>query len=244
MASASRPCLAAQKWSATTATPLGTRTTDRTPGTALALVSSSDFTFPPNTGGRATTAVRRPSNCTSMPNRARPVIFSGVSRRLVGFPMSFQSLGSLSCTVFGAGSLAAASASSPYRARLLPAITTPFSVRQSAGLTPNFWAAAATSTARAVAPAWRHRSNSDQVLLEPPVICMPKAVWAYTGAAGACSTRILDQSASSSSATSIGRAVQIPWPISEWAISTVTLSSVPTRRKALGAKGAAGLRSA
>ena len=85
---------------------MGTCTTLRTPGTAFASVASNDFTLPPKTGGRATTAVSRPGNCTSMPNCARPVIFSGVSRRLVGFPMIFQSFGSLSGTVFGAGSFA------------------------------------------------------------------------------------------------------------------------------------------
>jgi hypothetical protein len=71
------------------------------------------LTLAPNTGARATTAVSSPSNCTSMPNLARPVIFSGVSSRRVRLPMSFQSLGSLSGTVFGAASLEAASANSP-----------------------------------------------------------------------------------------------------------------------------------
>ena len=84
-----------------------------------------------------------------------------------------------------------------------------------------------------------------EVLVEPPVICIPNVVWWYAGAAGACSTRTFDQSRSSSSATSIGSVVQIPWPISECARSTVTLSSAPIRRNALGsgsgfAGGAAG----
>ena len=34
-----------------------------------------------------------------MPNCARPVIFSGVSKRFIGLPMSFHSFGSLSDTV-------------------------------------------------------------------------------------------------------------------------------------------------
>ena len=92
---------------------MGTWTTLRTPGIALAAVASNDLTLPPNTGERATTAVSSPGKRTSMPNWARPVIFSGVSRRLVGLPMIFQSLGSLSGTVFGGRSVAAAAASSP-----------------------------------------------------------------------------------------------------------------------------------
>jgi outer membrane receptor protein involved in Fe transport len=50
-----------------------------------------DFTFPPNTGERATSAVIRPGKWTSIPNWARPVTFSGESRRLVGLPIRFQS---------------------------------------------------------------------------------------------------------------------------------------------------------
>ena len=68
---------------------------------------------------------------------------------------------------------------------------------------------------------------------------MPNTGLAYTAAAGACSTRMRVQSASSSSAISIGSVVQMPWPISECASSTVTRSSVPMRRKALGASAAA-----
>ena len=61
----------------------------------------------------ATTAVSKPSNCTSSPKLAWPLIFSGVSRRRVGLPMIFQSFGSFSATVAGAGSAAASTASSP-----------------------------------------------------------------------------------------------------------------------------------
>ncbi len=85
----------------------------RTPGTALAARASKDLTVAPNTGGRATTAVSRPGKRTSMPNWARPVVFSGVSKRFVGLPMSFQSFGSLSVTAASGGNLAAAAASSP-----------------------------------------------------------------------------------------------------------------------------------
>ena len=70
---------------------------------------------------------------------------------------------------------------------------------------------------------------------------MPQAVCAYAGAAGACSTRICCQSASSSSAISIGKVVQMPWPISECASNTVMRLSVPMRRNALGTGSGGGV---
>ena len=48
-----------------------------------------------------------------MPKIALPVIFSGVSSRRVGFPMSFQSLGFASVTRASGASFPAAAASSP-----------------------------------------------------------------------------------------------------------------------------------
>ena len=110
---ASRPSFALQKLAATTATPLGTCTTCSTPFTAFAALASNDFTLPPKTGERAMTAVRRPGNFTSMANCAFPVIFSGESSRRVGLPMIFQSLRSLSLTLFGGFSDCAATARSP-----------------------------------------------------------------------------------------------------------------------------------
>lgn len=67
MASAARPCIAAQVLLATTATPpsgwkagapamAGISTTFSTPGTASALALSTRRSLPPTTGGRATTA--------------------------------------------------------------------------------------------------------------------------------------------------------------------------------------------
>ena len=52
----------------------------------------------------------------------------------------------------------------------------PFSARQLDGSTFHDCAAAAISIIRAVAPALRSRSHSDQVLVLPPVICMPYCV--------------------------------------------------------------------
>src|SRR5256886_11395752 len=66
-----------------------------------------------------------------------------------------------------------------------------------------------------------------------------KSGLAYALSAGANSILILDQSASSSSASSIGNAVVTPWPISERSTITSTLSSAPMRNHALGASGAA-----
>ena len=60
--SASRAVFAVQKPSATTATPLPSCTTWRTPVMALARVPSNEATFPPMTGERATTATSMPGN--------------------------------------------------------------------------------------------------------------------------------------------------------------------------------------
>ena len=75
-----------------------------TPGTAFALGRRRRSSrVAPNTGGRATTAVSRPGSVTSMPNCASPVTFSRLSRRRVGLPMSFHSVGSLSGGSAGTG---------------------------------------------------------------------------------------------------------------------------------------------
>src|SRR5258706_229930 len=60
----------------------------------------------------------------------------------------------------------------------------------------------------------------------------------YALSAGAKSIWTLVQSASSSSASSIGKEVATPWPISQRSTMTSTLSSGPMRSHALGAKGA------
>src|SRR2546426_9393323 len=68
---------------------------------------------------------------------------------------------------------------------------------------------------------------------------MPNIGLVYALSAGANSIRTLDQSASSSSASSIGNDVVTPWPISERSTTTRTLSSAPMRSHAFGANGAA-----
>src|SRR5580692_11639384 len=72
--SASRPCFAAQKLLATTATPRDTCTTSTTPGTALAAVASNDLTVAPNCGGRCSTATSIFGNVTSSVNCAVPLV--------------------------------------------------------------------------------------------------------------------------------------------------------------------------
>src|SRR5258708_30556603 len=71
---------------------------------------------------------------------------------------------------------------------------------------------------------------------------MPNIGLMYALSAGADSIRTFDQSASSSSASSMGSDVVTPWPISERSTTTTTLSSAPMRSHAFGAKGAAAAR--
>jgi hypothetical protein len=116
-------------------------------------------------------------------------------------------------------------------------MTAPFSARQSAGFTFHWSAAAWTSIVRAWAPTVRSWSKEFETLEEPPVICMPKAVCANSGAAGASSARTFDQSHSSSSATIIGSDVVTPCPNSRCFTMTVQVPSLPMRRNAFGCTG-------
>src|SRR5436190_23707894 len=70
---------------------------------------------------------------------------------------------------------------------------------------------------------------------------MPNIGLMYALSAGAHSISTLVQSASSSSAMSIGSAVLTPWPISERSTTMSTLLSGLIRSHALGAKGATGV---
>ena len=108
-------------------------------------------------------------------------------------------------------------------------MTDPFSVRQVEPSTPQVRAAAVTSMARAVAPAWRIGSYLVRTLELPPVSWSPNF-----GSAQACSTRTRDQSASSSSATIIASDVRTPWPISDLLAQMVTSPWGSICRKALG----------
>ena len=219
--SARRPSTACQYVSAMTATPLtlptpqapvpshgvlSSCTTCRTPGIPLVRVASKLRTLPPNTGERSTLAMSMPGMRTSMPNCAVPFTLDGVSRRCVRWPSRRKSFGSLSGGFAGTGSAAAFWASSPYVSRWLVPVcaTTPFSVLQAAGSAPQVCAAAATSIARAVAPALRRMSHDVRTLVLPPVDIRRDQPAGFSGT-GPIFT--FDQSASSSSATIIASAV-------------------------------------
>src|SRR6266550_3120222 len=93
---------------------------------------------------------------------------------------------------------------------------------------------------RAAAPAFRSGIHAALTLVLPPVPCIPNSGLKYCFAAGANSILILVQSASSSSARSMGSEVVTPWPISERSTTTTTLSLLPMRSHASAHHGAAG----
>src|SRR5581483_48427 len=109
-------------------------------------------------------------------------------------------------------------------------MTSPLRAWQLALSTPQVCAAAVSNISRAVAPALRSGSQDVTTLSLPPVSRLPNLGWSH-----ACSTRMLDQSASSSSATSMGRAVLTPWPISDLLTHTVMAPVPSILKKALGA---------
>jgi hypothetical protein len=91
----------------------------------------------------------------------------------------------------------------------------PFSARHCAGSTRQRLAAAATSMVRAVAPAMRSLSHASCTLLLVPVTWPPFPGLMYASPTGAASIRIASKLMFNSSASSMGRAVYTPWPISE-----------------------------
>jgi hypothetical protein len=131
--------------------------TSTTPRTARAALSSTEIALPPNRGGCATSTVSASGRATSMVYSASPVDFSGESSLGTALPIKVNCCGSLSFTSFGGVILAACSASSPNVACLVDALwrTTPLRTLISCAGTPHSCAAAATSIARAVAPALR-----------------------------------------------------------------------------------------
>ena len=109
-----------------------------------------------------------------------------------------------------------------------------FSARHSAAATPHLVAAAAISISRAVAPARRSISCELRIERLPPVDMSPHTRPRARFSCGAAnSVRTLLQSHSSSSATSIARAVSTPCPISDLAIRIVTVSSGPITSQAV-----------
>jgi hypothetical protein len=109
-----------------------------------------------------------------MPKRALPSILAGVSSRCWGRPMSWYCDGDLSGTSEGSDCFAASAASSPKPAERPDAWdTTPEATVHSAAGTLQRAAAAATSIARALAPASRIGPHRSFTLDEPPVIMTP-----------------------------------------------------------------------
>jgi hypothetical protein len=158
--------------------PRGTWTTSTTPGTAFAAVASKDLTVAPNSGGRCSTATSMPGKVTSRVNWAVPLLFAGTSTRGSFWPISLKSLGSFRVTLAASGCAAALPASSPKLAcrREAAWLSTPRSTTISAAGTFHSAAAAATSMARAVAPAWRSCIQEFAIALLPPVPwIVPKA---------------------------------------------------------------------
>jgi len=97
-------------------------------------------------------------------------------------------------------------------------------------------AAAATSLARASAPACLSCIQLFAIAVDPPVPCAPNSVLAYfVTSAGACSTRICSRLASSSSAMMVAKPVNGPWPNSICLQRIVTVLSGAMRMKAFGA---------
>ena len=178
-ASAVIPFRACHQESAITATPAASpyrlplsATTSRTPGSRLAAAASKRAGVPPTLGLIATAAYLSPGTRTSIPNTARPLDFSAESSRGVGLPSSVNSASRLSVTREGRCATASPT-NSPNRSRDAPDTTTPCSTRHSAMFTPSRAAAAATSDARAEAPASRIGIQQSRMLDEPPVIITP-----------------------------------------------------------------------
>ena len=109
--SLSRPCSAAQVFSASTATPVasgpsngspgfgpGITTTSTTPATLRACVSSYEASVPSRYGQRAITATSALAAYSSMPKRLRPVAIACASTTGVGLPMMWKRSGVFSGT--------------------------------------------------------------------------------------------------------------------------------------------------
>jgi hypothetical protein len=90
-------------------------------------------------------------------------------------------------------------------------------------------AAAVISIARPVAPICRIWSKKLRTECDPSVSCSP-----YLGSPIAWSIFTFDQSASSSSATTSGRAVRLPQPISDRCATIVMVPSPAIARKMSG----------
>jgi hypothetical protein len=71
------------------------------------------LSLPPGTGQAATVAISMPGTVASMPKRASPHTFIGLSSRLTGLPISSNSFGLFSGKSVGIGKVAAMSTRAP-----------------------------------------------------------------------------------------------------------------------------------
>ena len=154
-----------------------------------------------------------------MPNFCTPMTLAGMSKRSIDLPMIFQSFGSLSFTSFGGSRLPAASATWP-NVSLRPlgvCVMVPSAATHSEAGTLQRSAAAAMSISRALAPALRRYSCERRIVWAPEVCMLPQTFLRRTmfSFGETYSMRTCFQSHSSSSATIIGAAVELPCPISE-----------------------------
>src|SRR6267378_3682500 len=121
-----------------------------------------------------------PGTNESMPNFARPLVFSGMSRRSIHWPTTLYSLGFLSVSFLRSSSenflvIGALATISPYEmerpvGRWRTALRA--ATHSSAG-TFQYCAAASTSAMRAAAPARESVSNVQLTLQLPPVSISP-----------------------------------------------------------------------
>src|SRR6188472_551209 len=178
MGSASSAVFACHHVSAITATPVSpTCTTFFTPFMPAILAASKLFTLPPKVGQSLIAALSMPGIVKSMPSFLCPVVLSTVSRRLMGLPASFQSLGSLRLISLGGASLEAAPATLPnvvLRPDGLCVILLCSAVHSAAG-TFHSSAAAWISIMRAAAPPCRTYSCEVRMPRLPPVEKSPHA---------------------------------------------------------------------
>ncbi len=149
--------------------------TASTPGTASAAVSITALTVPPNAGGCAIAVCTIPGRWMSIVNIAVPLVLATLSTLGVSLPISVNWPGDLSTGFSGGLSEAASAASSPKLALRAPLETTPFDTFTDAAGTPQRFAAASTSIARAEAPALRICIQLLEIADEPPVPIVPKA---------------------------------------------------------------------
>ncbi len=197
-----------------------------------------------------------PGRVTSIPNIGIPVTIEWLSTPLTFVPMIRKAVGVLSCTVArsGTGTVAAVSSNAVYLSLFPLALctTTPGVVSHSDSGTFHVRAAAVTNIARAAAPTRRIGNQLVGVAVLPPADCPagwpcglkaasgPPSPIEYFASRSPCSTRTFFHSTSISSAISIGKVVFIPWPISGFFPTIVTMPSGVILMNAFGTKLAAG----